>query len=205
LLAGLYYSHAISGVFLFCLPVGLILLLVMHKIWKPAVASLLSSDSYVSQELHKSFKFWPLGRLGMVCLAIVIGAFTHLLWDSFTHSYGWMVEHWPALRTSINLGNGISLSLFRLLQHISTIIGISVLVALAVIYRDRIRPVPRKAWAIFILIGVTGLLGGFGLAIWRAGFPVDPRLYYVNGVAASFALVVASVTLLSLAWRVLRT
>jgi hypothetical protein len=206
--SGLFDGHSITGLFLFCLPVGLVALLVMHKIWKPAAASLLSSDSYISRELNrKSFRFLPIGRLAAVCLGILVGAFSHLLWDSFTHSYGWMVQHVPVLTTSINLGNGISLSLFRLLQHISTIFGISVLATLAVIYRGRFGTVSPKAWTIVFLIVATGALGGIGLALAWTGLPDDLKSvqhFLVNSIAASFALAITEITLLSLAWRVRR-
>lgn len=202
----LLYGHGIPGVFLFCLPVGLVMLLVMHNLWKPAVASLLSRDSNVAMEFRsKRFSFWPISRLGVVCLGIVIGAFSHLLWDSFTHSYGLMVQHLPLLRTTIQLGNGISQSLYRLLQHISTIFGITVLTSLVVINRGRIGRLSFQAWAIVLLVGSTCALVGLGFALKQVGVPVDLLSFQhlmVYSIASSFALAVAGVTLLSLAWRV---
>jgi hypothetical protein len=56
--------------------------------------------------------------------SLLIGLLTHLLWDSFTHSTGWFVQHLPAL----SLAPVAGMPIYRIIQHLSTLAGLSVLV-----------------------------------------------------------------------------
>lgn len=60
-------------------------------------------------------------------LSLVLGVLTHALWDSFTHSDGWMVQNLAVLRADA-VG---ALTWARLLQHLSTAVGLVVLVVVA--------------------------------------------------------------------------
>ncbi|GAA5227811.1 DUF4184 family protein [Paeniglutamicibacter antarcticus] len=57
-------------------------------------------------------------------LSLLIGLLTHLIWDSFTHSTGWVVRHVPVLA----LEPVPDLPLYRILQHVSTLAGLTVLI-----------------------------------------------------------------------------
>ena len=56
--------------------------------------------------------------------SLMLGLLTHLVWDSFTHSSGWVVQQLPFLGVS-PVG---SIPLFRILQHGSSIVGLGILV-----------------------------------------------------------------------------
>ena len=43
----------------------------------------------------------PLGPLWIAVLSLLIGIWTHVGWDSFTHNDGWVVEHLPILLTPV--------------------------------------------------------------------------------------------------------
>jgi hypothetical protein len=191
---------------IFCLPAGLLALLVYQWLWKPAALSLLSKDSTGSAErTFERFRFWPFSRLGMICIGILIGAFTHLLWDSFTHNYGWMVQHVDALSATIYQGNGISVPLYKLLQHGGTIFGVSVLAYLALYKREWIQDVPVRAWWIAIVIGCASILGGLGYGLVRTSRPVDLfswQVFLGYSIVTFFMLAIILTTLLSLGWRV---
>ncbi|MFD7024652.1 DUF4184 family protein [Promicromonospora sukumoe] len=64
-----------------------------------------------------------LTRSGWVLLSLVIGIATHLVWDSFTHGDGYVVTHVPLLSAPA-FGD---LSWARLLQHVSTVVGLVVI------------------------------------------------------------------------------
>jgi hypothetical protein len=59
--------------------------------------------------------------------AIVLGVWSHLLWDSFTHPRGFMVRRVAALSAPVILGpfNG---TIYHALQYLSSVIGLCVLV-----------------------------------------------------------------------------
>ncbi len=64
--------------------------------------------------------------------SLLLGLLTHLVWDSFTHSSGWVVQQFPLL----TLEPVVGIPLFRLLQHGSSLAGLAIL---ALWYRGRQR------------------------------------------------------------------
>jgi hypothetical protein len=85
------------------------------------------------------------GRLGrrawlLAPLAVAIGAGTHVLWDSATHDWGFLVQGIALLREQLG-----PIPLYRWLQHSSTVVG-SVVVAAYGVSRLRSLPVvPRPS------------------------------------------------------------
>jgi hypothetical protein len=58
--------------------------------------------------------------------ALVIGVWTHLLWDSFTHKDGWVVHRVEALSAPLIVGP-YSGTVFHALQYLSSVLGLCVL------------------------------------------------------------------------------
>jgi hypothetical protein len=119
------FSHTLPGAFLFCLPVAFVTLLVFHKIVKqPFISSL---PTYFNSrltalrvfDLLPSIKQHPLTYLG--CL--LLGIFSHLLWDSFTHANHFMVRHVAFLSSPVSITGFPNMPLFRYIQHGSTVLG----------------------------------------------------------------------------------
>ena len=59
--------------------------------------------------------------------AILLGVWTHLLWDSFTHKDGWIVQRVEALSAPLALGPYNS-TVYHALQYLSSVVGLCVLV-----------------------------------------------------------------------------
>ena len=59
--------------------------------------------------------------------AILLGVWTHLLWDSFTHKDGWIVHRVEALSAHVTLGPYDS-TVYHALQYLSSVVGLCVLV-----------------------------------------------------------------------------
>jgi hypothetical protein len=70
-------------------------------------------------------------------LAIVLGVWTHLLWDEFTHSDGWFVRRVSALSAPVTVGPYTG-TVYHVLQYLSSVFG---LVVMAVWYA-RLRTPP---------------------------------------------------------------
>ena len=118
------FSHSIIGLFVYCVPLGLISLAVFHFLIKRPVLSLLPINH--QQRLYGAvhdFSFWPVRRFLLIILSILFGAFTHILWDSFTHPHGWMVEQFIILKSPIFSIGSQSVQIYKLLQHGSTLFG----------------------------------------------------------------------------------
>ncbi|MBN1876105.1 MAG: DUF4184 family protein [Anaerolineae bacterium] len=128
-LPGGQFSHTVSGLFLFDIPIGLIALGVFHIILKYPILSLMPANH---QErliiLEKSNSLGVLQQFMRTILSLVLGSLTHIVWDSFTHSNGWSVQrismlNWLILEVPIG-----SLRMFKVLQHGSTFMGAALLI-----------------------------------------------------------------------------
>lgn len=135
-------THSLAGLFTFCLPVGLVLwFLYVRVMEKPTMALL--PDAWRE-------KLVPTGRIdarliGRVSLGIVIGAGTHLLWDSFTHSHTWVTTAVPELRERSDALGGAPL--YHLLQIASSVFGLAVLMMWLLNLRNRPMPASPCDWS----------------------------------------------------------
>ena len=119
-----HFSHSLPGLLLFCVPSGLAVLWVFHKLLKRPMLSLLPpSHQRRLTAATNDFSFGPWRRLALIVASLVLGALTHVVWDAFTHPYGWAVERVSALsRPLIETPHG-ALRMYKVLQHGSTLVG----------------------------------------------------------------------------------
>lgn len=122
------FTHSLKGTLLFCIPSGLLALAWLELI-APALGPALPRLFGVSLGAFLKGPFFPrtLAQTARAGLALWLGSLTHLLWDGFTHR-----TRWPAsvlYRTSIvELPAGLgTLPLANLFQHISTVVGLGVM------------------------------------------------------------------------------
>ncbi len=128
------------------------------------------------QDKLKPLSFWGLKQFGLILLWIVLGVATHLLWDQFTHAHSGLAGQWMLLRTMVRPPLFHSISVARLLQHLSTVGGIAILaVWLAAWYRrtppsNRSQPKalsPGLKAGIVLTMSTIALAAGYPLAMWR--------------------------------------
>lgn len=118
------YSHSISGLFWFDLPLGLLLAFIFHNIVRNSLFNNLPVvlkarlSAFQHFNWNEYFKFNWL----VVVLSILIGASSHLFWDSFTHEHGYFVEVIPGLNNIVEIA-GRPVPVFKILQHGSTLVG----------------------------------------------------------------------------------
>jgi Domain of unknown function (DUF4184) len=115
-------AHTFSGVFSFCLPVGIIALFLFYWI-APEITFLLPSPH--REVLQPRIKVpASLRQVLMAIFGIILGAETHVLWDSFTHGTGWVVRQVPLLGEPLWGGR---IPVYLALQYLSTVLGIVIL------------------------------------------------------------------------------
>jgi Domain of unknown function (DUF4184) len=131
------FGHTPLGLLVFCLPVGLLVWTVYQQLVRPASLTLLPAG------LRDAVAPLDAGVLS-VAAAILIGAASHSLWDSFTHGHGWGVRQVPALATPLHV-RGRTVPLFKLLQHASTVLGLLVVTCWALRW-VRQRPAPARTY-----------------------------------------------------------
>jgi hypothetical protein len=91
------FSHCFVGSFAFDLPVGVLMLVLFYWLRAPVVGLIPQRSRQVFLPLCQR----PPGSPLVAVLSLLIGTWTHLLWDSFTHRHGWLVEHLSILQTPI--------------------------------------------------------------------------------------------------------
>jgi Domain of unknown function (DUF4184) len=95
--AGGSFGHGLLGSVVFCLPVGLVMVALFYGLRAPVVRMLPAPYPQAFLPLCQR----PLGSLWVVVISLLIGAWTHILWDSFTHNDGWFVQHLPVLQSVV--------------------------------------------------------------------------------------------------------
>lgn len=115
------YSHTILGMFTFNLPVGICLAFIFHFIVKKdLIANLPISWQKRFDELKKlDWATYFKKNWLIVCISILIGASSHIFWDSFTHRDVYFVEL-LALKKNVTIYN---IPIYKILQHLSSLLG----------------------------------------------------------------------------------
>jgi hypothetical protein len=121
-------AHSFLGSVLVCLPVGLALWGIFHLLRKPLC--------FVLPQPHRgalaAFAATPLSlrprTLIAAAVSVLLGAWTHIVWDSFTHST-WVVKQLPLLRESVFQVGTVEFPWYFILQQLSTLVGAGILIA----------------------------------------------------------------------------
>ena len=120
------HSHTLGGLFYFDLPLGFLLALFFHEIMK--VVLLDNSPAFIRERLVvlRHFDFMPYlkSNLLIFCYSIVVGAASHILWDSFTHGGALMSSLIPYINDTVVPFRGAKYPMWYTLQHISSTIGL---------------------------------------------------------------------------------
>lgn len=133
-------SHNLRGLFYFCWPTGLLAWLVFTLILERPTQAMLP-DAWRGVFPIGDGKL-TLRLFAIVSLALLIGAVTHIVWDSFTHRSS-LSESLPVLSTPLFEIHGRTRRLWWLLQQLSTVIGGIILL----IWALRRRHAPRDTRA----------------------------------------------------------
>jgi hypothetical protein len=142
LVSGDHRAHTLLGVLVYCLPAGLAILWVFHFLLKVPLLSLLPATHQERlSRFDGRFAFGPTRRFLMIVLSLLIGVLTHIVWDEFTHSYGWIVRHFGVLGYTIHGPAHTQVKLYKVLQHGSTLLGGALLL---VWYVNWFRQAPKR-------------------------------------------------------------
>lgn len=130
------FAHTLPGLAV-CLPAGLLLILVIWYLRELLVVLLPQPHRHALQVAFAATAgdiSWR--RAVVLSVSVVLGAVTHIVWDSFTHGTGLPVAHSGLLRLEVLRISASSVPAYALFQHVSTVLGILVL---AWVYRSWLR------------------------------------------------------------------
>jgi hypothetical protein len=191
-----FETHSAAALLTFCLPVGLASYWLFQYLIKTPILEVLPEGAYArwrpfsSPADFASVRQWVLAACG-----VLAGAVTHLVWDAFTHENARGVRMIPWLEEpSVDIGNH-HMAGVRLLQDLSSLIGLAVVLGLVCygMRRGQEQPVaPRPLRAgergIWILTyAVAAVAFSVAWFFWaRVGEPIGHSIKNLaNGVAVA--------------------
>ncbi|MDR3575833.1 MAG: DUF4184 family protein [Anaerolineaceae bacterium] len=123
------FGHTLAGLFWFCLPMGLLVLWLFHGLVKRPLLALLPQGFQLrlAGATAQPFSFFPSERTWKIVLSLLVGSITHLVWDSFTHPDGWIVEHFQVFDTIVFRWAGSDFQIYTLLQYASSLVGMALI------------------------------------------------------------------------------
>ena len=211
-----WVSHSWLGLVFFCLPTGIIFAFAFHRWFKyHAIANLPAPLDRRFSGLAVS-EFHVTGGRGWMVLvsSVLIGALSHLFWDSGTHAAGLTVRMIPFLNTRFTMFGAVWCT-YEAAQHISSVVGGVAMIAFFLRSRFIQRPVstfsPRsRGEKIRFWLGTGIAASVFAVAIlvffnhWRgwhieAGSNIRPALKTLG--LASWAGFFYAVSVFALAGR----
>ena len=126
-------SHTFIGLLLFDLPAALIILTLYHLFIRVNLTKHLPEFLRLRFQIYTHFEWlnYLKKNWGVVCCSILIGALTHLFWDSFTSGNGYFVVKSSLLKTQLPF-MGMQFYVYKIFKHVSSLIGFIVLVILLI-------------------------------------------------------------------------
>jgi hypothetical protein len=169
------YSHTYAGLFWFDLPLALLLCFIYHTIVRNSLFDNLPIFLKERFIIYKNFQWanYFQKKWRVVCISILIGAASHIVWDAFTHETLFFVEKDPELSTVMKVGT-VNLAGYKFLQLASSIIGLLVVIISIILLKKR--PVVNKTinykyWMIVVLIILSVMfmrfIGGLEINAYR--------------------------------------
>lgn len=189
-------SHTPAGLFLFDLPLGLLLTFVFHGVVRNRLYDNLPAILQRRVFQYKVFNWnaYFIQHWWIVVLSILIGAASHLFWDGFTHNQAFFVDLFPALRMKLDI-IGRTTPLYRVLQHVSTFVG-GLVIWLSVLRMPQIKLIedhrdPNYWISVFCIAGTISLV--------RLSFPLDQKVFpqiIVTLISATLIALIATSVLI---------
>ena len=170
-------SHSWLGLFVVCLPMGLMFAFAFHWLFKRSFIDHLPHPLDQTMSGLAESKFMPCCVKSWLILigSVLIGALSHFLWDSFTHAEGELARQIPWLLEK-NTIFGVTRHNTRWVQHVSSILG-SLGLVLGVWYM-RLLPKPitgfvSKTTGQKLLFWLGGVVSGVAVACLATWFYND--------------------------------
>ena len=182
-------SHRPWGLIAFSLPVGLLVTLLVYAFRRELVQLLPPR----AQALLALGTWRERAPIIVIAFSVLIGAGTHLAWDSFTHAGAWAVQQLPVLKTTVGSFFGHNVKVCRILWYVSSFAGIA---GVYLVYGKALRPAQRSGWEETRRAGYLGWLEAFGVS----ALVVPIELVHDLVRSPGGALLVAMLSLLLVLW-----
>ena len=120
-------SHSLMGLFKVCLPMGVLFFYLYHLLMAPVIVSVFPDQLQRKLPPHLALGRCPPTKNGhVIILSLLVGAATHIIWDAFTHEK-MIPQLFEFYRTPLMTIDNWEIMPFRVLQHLSTVLGLMLL------------------------------------------------------------------------------
>jgi len=209
-------THTLGGILLWAPLLGFVAVVAWYLLlaraayaWAPRQLRRRLPEPVAARE-----RFGSVRAVALVYAALVVGAASHVVWDSFTHNDGWVVERVPALLATVTSLPG-DLAVYRWAQYASSVVGIAILFWwIARWWRttpaheiDETAVVSDAArWSVAAVVTVTGIAAAaFASSPYLVGEEaVDLRRAVFKVITVGGAVAVLSVLLVAIGWTVVQ-
>lgn len=118
--------HSLSGSVVVGIPLGMLVLAAVVLLRRQLTALLPERARWVAMREAEALVARPVSWL-LAIPALLIGSWTHILWDGFTHSGTWIARRVDALNAPVELGDLYTGPLSHVLQYVSSIAGLLII------------------------------------------------------------------------------
>lgn len=174
-------SHTLRGLFIFDIPITLVAAVLFHTVVKRKALQV--APAPIARRLAEYAQRpwmprWTPAAVAVLLVSALIGAATHLFWDGITHGDGWAPHRYRALVQIVNVPILGPTIVHRVIQHVSTLVGLIVLAIVLVRTLRRVKPVelPPPSWrrrlvwvACIVGVGACTFLHLSHLHLWDLG------------------------------------
>lgn len=125
------YGHTWLGILILDLPLSLFALWLYQSYGKLGLHTIAPGlFPFREEELEARSVAHGLRQWIVLIVSILLGAVTHIVWDSFTHDHFWPYAHIAFLRESFQAPWGHQIRMYSFLQFVSSVVGTAVLLAM---------------------------------------------------------------------------
>ncbi|MFY0252520.1 DUF4184 family protein [Chitinophaga sp. 30R24] len=125
-----YFSdgHTWWGIFVYDIPLALLLAFLYHQLVKPVLISYLPTWAGNRLQLFRPFNWNRYFRKHylITIFSMLLGVLTHFFLDGFTHEGGWFVCQIPALQQNITVFQH-PMPMWYLMQYLTSLVGLLIL------------------------------------------------------------------------------
>jgi hypothetical protein len=137
------HSHTLLGILYFNIPVTIFLSFLFHGVVKRNLIANLPAffqhrfQPVLQLNFSENFRryYWA------VIISAALGSFSHIFWDAFTHNDGFFAQRISLYKHIVIPFDGVRYPLFYGLQHISTYVGLTIVMAY-IFFMKPVRNIP---------------------------------------------------------------
>jgi hypothetical protein len=188
------YSHTLLGIFYFNIPVAILMSLLFHEVVKRnLIANLPVFFQYRFQPMQSlNFKEHFKRYYWVVIISAALGSLSHIFWDAFTHNDGFFAQRISLYKQVVIPFDGVRYPLFYGLQHISTYVGLTLVLTYIVLMKpEKNSPVYQPTLLYWLLVGVIAS-GIVSLRYYFATQGLDLGNFVVSAVSAILIAILIS-------------